>query len=226
MAALCVSATDPSMPENVRRPGLGAIVLAAGGSTRMGQPKQLLEVGGRAMIARAVDAVLASGAFPVAVVVGADPDKVLAPVAGRTIVAVRNPEWREGLSSSIRAGLAALLSAEPALDAVLVAPCDQPALSAESIARLAEAHRSTGMIAAARYAGRNGAPAIFGRAHFAALASLSGDEGARRMLNSESGPVTAVEMPELGTDLDTPSDYEAWTGRRAEAQRHSSESKT
>jgi molybdenum cofactor cytidylyltransferase len=201
------------MPDEARPDRVGAIILAAGGSTRMGRPKQLLEIGGLPLVARAVDVALASGARPVAVVVGADADRVLAAVADREILAVHNPDWKSGLSSSIRAGLAALLKAEPALDAVLVAPCDQPALSAAIIGLLAANHRSTGLISAARFGGRNGAPAIFGRSHFSALAGLSGDEGARRMLNSIPGIVSPTEIPELGTDLDTPADYEAWLVR-------------
>jgi molybdenum cofactor cytidylyltransferase len=128
---------------------------------------------------------------------------------------VHNPDWATGLSSSIRAGLAALLAAEPSLDAVLIAPCDQPALSREVILRLAAAHRSGGLTSAARYGGRNGAPAIFGRGSFGALAALSGDEGARRLLNSDPGSVSAVELPELGSDIDTPEDYAAWIGRES-----------
>jgi molybdenum cofactor cytidylyltransferase len=205
------------MPEGALPRGLGAIVVAAGASTRMGRPKQLIEIEGRPLVARTVDSVLASGARPVAVVVGSDADRVLEALAGRGILAVRNPDWKAGLASSIRAGLAALLEAEPALGAVLVVPCDQPALRAESIERLAAAHRDTGRICAARYGNRSGAPAVFGRAHFAALDALSGDKGARQMLNSESEPETAIDMPELGVDLDTPADLEAWMGRKHQA---------
>jgi molybdenum cofactor cytidylyltransferase len=213
MGVRCASATAPYMPEAGQPFRLGAVILAAGGSSRMGQAKQLLEIGGKTLIARAVDAALDSGARPVAVVVGADPGRVLARLKDRGIIAVHNPDWATGLSSSIRAGLAALLAAEPSLDAVLIAPCDQPALSPEAILRLAAAHRSGGRTSAARYGGRNGAPAVFGRGSFGALAALSGDEGARRLLNSDPGMVSAVDLPELGADIDTPEDYAAWIRR-------------
>jgi molybdenum cofactor cytidylyltransferase len=199
------------MPESAARPyRLGAIVLAAGGSSRMGTSKQLLQVGGFSLVARAADAALGSGAAPVAVVLGSDSERVRAEVGGRPILAVHNPDWASGLASSIRAGLGALLGAEPALDAVAIAPCDQPALSAEIIARLAEVHRSSGLIAAARYGGRNGAPAVFGREHFALLSQLSGDEGARRLLNADPGRVAPVDLPALAVDLDTPAEYASW----------------
>jgi molybdenum cofactor cytidylyltransferase len=200
------------MPEaDPRAFRLGAIVLAAGGSSRMGGTKQLLRIGGVSLVARAAEAALASGAAPVAVVLGADSEKVGLELAGLPILAVLNPEWATGIASSIRSGLAALLGAQPALDAVAVAPCDQPALSGEIIARLAGVHRSTGRISAARYGGRNGAPAVFGREHFGALSQLSGDEGARRLLNSDSAAVATLDYPSLGADLDTPADYVSWT---------------
>ena len=98
------------------------------------------------------------------------------------------------------------------IDAVLVAPCDQPALSAGAIDVLWALHRASGRTAAARYSGRNGAPAIFGRGDFGRLLGLSGDEGARMMLNSDSEKVSTVEMPELALDLDTPDDVRRWAG--------------
>jgi molybdenum cofactor cytidylyltransferase len=181
----------------------------------MGTSKQLLQVGGISLVARAVDAALGSGAAPVAVVLGANAEKVHAEVAGRPILAAHNPDWATGIASSIRVGIAALLGAEPALDAVVVAPCDQPALSSGVISRLADIHRSTGQVAAARYDGRNGAPAVFGRDHFSALSSLSGDEGARRILNSDPGRVASLDLPALGADLDTPADFAAWVDSKA-----------
>ena len=181
----------------------------------MGSPKQLLELGGRPLIVRAVDAVLASSARPVVVVVGADAEKVRAPISRHPVSVVLNSAWSSGLASSIRLGFSVLLCEEPALDAVLVALCDQPALSAEIIGRLAGLHRTTGLIAAARFGGRNGAPAVFGRKHFAELAILEGDEGARRLLNETPGQVAPADFPEMGFDLDTPEDCKDWMLRNA-----------
>jgi len=201
------------MPEAPRPFRLGAIVLAAGGSSRMGEPKQLLRLNGTSLVVRAADAALDCGADPVAVVLGSGAAQVAAEIAGRPVLAVHNPEWATGLASSVRAGVAALLVAEPGLDAVLVAPCDQPALSADALRRLAALHRATGKMAAARYAGRNGGPAVFGRRHFVALKALAGDEGARRLLNAAPDDTATLDLPELAADLDTPSDYAAWVGR-------------
>jgi molybdenum cofactor cytidylyltransferase len=166
------------------------------------------------LVSRATDAALGSGAVRVAVVLGSDADRVRTEISGRPVLAPYNAGWATGLASSIRVGLEALIAAEPALDAVVVAPCDQPALSAEIIAQLVQVHRTTGLIAAARYGGRNGAPAVFGRENFAALMGLSGDEGARGLLNSQPGSVSPVDLPALGTDLDTPAEFAAWTGSK------------
>jgi molybdenum cofactor cytidylyltransferase len=182
----------------------------------MGTVKQLIELEGKPLIVRAADAVLGSPARPVVVVVGAHAEEVRAPVAGRPVSVVFNPDWSTGLASSIRVGLAALLAAEPCLDAALVALCDQPALSPEVIVKLASVHRATGRIAAARYCGRNGAPAVFGRAHFAVLGAMEGDEGARKMLNGRPESVAAIDLPEMGVDLDTPADREGWVRRRSQ----------
>jgi len=179
----------------------------------MGASKQLVELEGRPLVARVVEAVLGSPARPVVAVVGADAERVRAAIAHLPVSTAFNPAWPSGIASSIRLGLSALLGAEPGLDAVLVALCDQPALSPEIIGRLAALHRTTGLIAAARYGGRNGAPAVFGREHFAELAALEGDEGARRLLNGQPGRVAAADLPEMGLDLDTPEDCRQWASR-------------
>jgi molybdenum cofactor cytidylyltransferase len=179
----------------------------------MGSVKQLLELEGKPLIARAVDAALGSPARPVVVVVGANAGRVAEPIAGRPVLVALNPDWSEGLASSVRAGLTALLDADPGLDAVLLAPCDQPALTSDIIARLGLLHRDTGRTAAARFGGKNGAPAVFGRGSFAQLLALSGDEGARHLLNGGTEAVATLDLPDLSFDLDTPQDAKDWAAR-------------
>jgi molybdenum cofactor cytidylyltransferase len=189
----------------------GCLVLAAGGSSRMGRPKQLLPVAGTPLLVRAVEAALSSQAWPVVVVLGAEAGQIRPALARLPVLVVENPAWSEGMASSIRSGLALLRQFSRAIDGVLVALCDQPGFSAESISRLVATQRVTGRsIAAARYAGRCGAPALFMREHFPALAVLVGEEGARELLNGDPDRVAAVDMPELAVDLDTPEDYAAW----------------
>ena len=112
------------------------------------------------------------------------------------------------MASSIRVGVTTLRQFSRTLEGALVALCDQPGFSAETIAKLIGAQRATERsVAAARYGGRLGAPALFLREHFAALAELTGEEGARLFLNGNPDRVAAVDLPELAVDLDTPEDY-------------------
>jgi molybdenum cofactor cytidylyltransferase len=220
------------MPENFPRPDrsrdnpaareakfrFGAIVLAAGESRRMGTPKQLLMLHGQPLVVRAVEAALASDAWPVVVVLGANAEKIRPLLARLPVLIAENPAWAEGMAASIRAGVTTLQQFSRALDAAVIALCDQPAFSADVIARLVATQRSTGRsIVAARHGGRNAAPALFLREHFATLAALTGEEGARHLLNENPSRVAAVELPELSLDLDTPEDYAALGGSEAGA---------
>jgi molybdenum cofactor cytidylyltransferase len=160
------------------------------------------------MVVRAAEAALEAGAWPVVVVVGAHGAEVTALLARLPVLAADNPAWPEGMASSVRAGVGMLQRFSRELEGALVAVCDQPAFGPEAIARLVEARRATGLsIAAARYGGRQGVPALFGRDQFAALAALTGEAGARDLLNGSPERVAAVEMPELEADLDRPEDY-------------------
>lgn len=191
-------------------PRFGLILLAAGASTRMGRPKQLLELAGRPLLVRVVEAALAGPVWPVVVVLGAHAEAIRPALARLPVLVAENPAWAEGMASSIRAGLATLRQFSRSLDGTVIAPCDQPAFSAETLHRLIAAQQATGAgIVAARYAGRPGAPALFLRTHFPALAALTGEAGARGLLHGEAGPVATVDFPELAHDLDTPEDYAA-----------------
>lgn len=192
----------------------GAVILAAGESSRMGTPKQLLLVDSQPLVVRAVDAALASAAWPVVVVLGAHGEKIRPLFARHPVLIAENPAWSEGMASSIRAGVTTLRQFSRQLDAALVALCDQPAFSADTIAQLVAAQHTTGRsIVAARYLGRHGAPALFLREHFETLTHLTGEEGARALLNGDASRVAPVELPALALDLDTPADYATFTKR-------------
>lgn len=196
--------TDPETFGGLR---FGAVILAAGASTRMGKPKQLLEINGRPLVVHAVEAALASQAWPVVVVLGAHAEKIRPALARFPVLIAENPAWSEGMASSIRAGITTLRQFSRALEGAVFALCDQPAFSPEVIAQLVAAQARAGRgIATAHYAGRNGAPALFLRQHFATLASLTGEEGARALLNGDPAGVVSVDLPELALDLDTPED--------------------
>lgn len=188
----------------------GTAILAAGASTRMGTPKQLLELDGKPLLVRAVEAALASPSWPVVVVLGAHAERIRPLLARLPVLVTENPAWAEGMAASIRAGITTLQQFSRGLDAALIALCDQPAFSADTIAQLVAAQRATGRsIVAARYAGRHGAPAMFLREHFPTLSALTGEEGARALLNSQVDRVASVDLPALALDLDTPADLAA-----------------
>jgi molybdenum cofactor cytidylyltransferase len=191
----------------------GGIILAAGASTRMGSPKQLLPFEGQPLLVRTVEAALASPLWPVVVVLGAQAGAIRPILAGYPVLIAENPAWAEGMASSIREGIGTLQQFSRHLDAALIALCDQPAFSHDTIARLVAAWQETGRsVVAARYAGRQGAPALFGREHFATLAHLTGEAGARALLNDTPATVATVDCPELAVDLDTPADVAAARG--------------
>ena len=170
----------------------------------MGSPKQLLPLSGQSLLRRAARVAVATGCRPAAVVLGRDADALRGELAGLDVTAVHNPEWSLGMGSSIRAGVAAVLSADVA--GVVVTLCDQPHVDANAIATLIERfHRTGGGAVAARYAGTVGVPAVFGRAMFPALLSLDRTGGAKGLL---SGPdVVTIDLPTAAVDIDTPEDY-------------------
>jgi molybdenum cofactor cytidylyltransferase len=189
----------------------GAVILAAGASTRMGAPKQLLRLDGRTLLRRAVDAVLASAAWPAVVVLGAHREAVRPEVARLPVLVAENPAWEEGLASSIRAGIQILDTFSLSLDAGLLVVVDQPAFSPAAIARLTDtALRSGKSIVAARYDGHPGPPVLFARRHFHELLDLHGPGGARPLLERHADQLATVDLPEFATDLDTPEDYQAY----------------
>ncbi|PTX91503.1 nucleotidyltransferase family protein [Opitutus sp. ER46] len=207
-----MSRPDPAAP-SARPPRVGAIILAAGASTRMGSPKQLLPIEGKPLLVRTVESALGAPVWPVIVVLGAHAEQIRPALAHLPVLTVENPAWPEGMASSIRAGITALQQFSRMMDAVVIALCDQPAFSSTTVVQLITAHRTTGRtIVAARYANRRGAPALFLREHFPALAALTGEEGARPLLQGDTFPVATVDLPELAVDLDSPADYASHAG--------------
>lgn len=183
------------------------LLLAAGGSRRLGEPKQLLSVDGEPLIKRAVRIALAAQLQPTVVVLGAYAAQIRAHIEDQPVTIVENPDWREGMASSIRSGLAAVLAEAPDAGGIVMMLADQPHLKAEHLAALVTAQRTSGRdIVAADYGNHLGPPAYFGRRHFSALRELQGDAGARALFgNIEPLPVPLPRN--ASADLDTPEDY-------------------
>jgi len=187
-------------------PAHAVILLAAGGSRRLGAPKQLVVVDGEPLVRRAARAALETGPAQALIVVGARADEVWAAVADLAIMRVDCAAWAAGLSASMQAGLHRL---DPAVDAALFVLCDQPALDVSHLRTLVARWSSAPQRAAASaYAGTLGVPAVLPRSWFSGLLALSGDRGARELLRSRPHEVSAVEAPTLAADLDRAADLE------------------
>lgn len=199
-----------------RAPRVAALVLAAGRSARMGGVNKLLaEIGGRPLLARVVDALLATPARPLIVVTGHQARAVSAALGGRDLRFVHNPEYAEGIGASIRTGVRAL---EAKLDGALVCLGDLPHLCAASVADLLDAF-APDRISVPVHGGRRGHPVLFGRRFFDELARLTGDRGARGVLEAHPQAVREVAVADAGIalDVDDPEDL-ASARRRASAR--------
>lgn len=220
-----------------------AIVLAAGRSSRLGQPKQLVQVcihpdaPGEPLLRRTAQLALSAFSTPSAGhAVGPSPEhlpsRIPAPAADSRVLIVlpgpspanapliaacrqaladlpvdlvHNPDSAEGMGTSIRAAMAALPQVAPAATHVLLLVCDQPLLTPAHLQSLwAATQQSPQAVTAAFYSDRLGVPAIFPRLYFPELQALSGDQGARHLL--QTLPVTPIPMPQAAFDLDTPDD--------------------
>ena len=188
---------------------VGAIILAAGGSTRLGQPKQLLVLEGETLVRRMVNAASAAGCTHVTVVVGETRDRVAAELRGTAAEIVANEHWQNGLGTSIKRGLAHLVRARPEIENVVLLACDQPFVDRAVVHALIKAGEASGKeIVASSYAGTLGVPALFDRVCFEALLSLPDDTGAKSLLTADESRVARVEFPEGALDIDTPADLD------------------
>ncbi len=191
-------------------PRIGGIILAAGGSTRLGQPKQLLSLHGSALVCHAVHAAQDGGCDVVCVVTGHARELVERAVAALHPQFVHNEHWQRGMGSSIRLGVSAI---QPVSALILIA-CDQPAVNAAVIRALIEQHALTGMpIVASRYANTLGIPALFDQACLAELHALPDDCGAKSVIQADPARVAPFDFPAGELDLDTPDDVRAWQSK-------------
>jgi molybdenum cofactor cytidylyltransferase len=188
---------------------LHVLVLAAGASSRLGQPKQLVHLGGRPALHIVVSNAVSLAGHAVTVVLGAHAKELTHLLAHSPASTIVNRHWEEGMASSIRCGVAAL---PPACDAVLILLGDQVGVTADDLRRLAGAwHGEESLIAASVYGQQVGVPAIFPRMCFSELTELRGDVGARVILERNAYRLVRVPMTNAGIDLDTPEDLAALT---------------
>ena len=194
---------------------IAALILAAGGSRRLGRPKQLEPWGSTTLLGHVIDLV---ESFPVDetwVVVGADLDRIVNEIGPRPVGIIQNPDWETGLASSLRVGLDALTRLSKA-DGALVFLGDQPVVRADVVTALIEKHRrSKAMAIVPKYRYSQGNPVLIDRALWPRLMSLEGDQGAQRLLQAHSEWVEEVWFDSLPPrDIDTQADVEELRPRR------------
>jgi CTP:molybdopterin cytidylyltransferase MocA len=187
---------------------VAALILAAGASRRLGQPKQLLMHGNETLLGRAHRLATEADVAPVVVVLGAYADKIRREVNLENGVTIVNDRWQDGMASSIHAGLDALDLASPAVRGVLMLTCDQARLTAAHLRTLIATfdEHFANVIVASAYADTVGIPALFPRGTFAALRALRGDRGARSLLSDPPGARIAVPFRGGEVDIDRPED--------------------
>jgi molybdenum cofactor cytidylyltransferase len=189
---------------------IGLILLAAGGSTRMGKPKQLLPIDGTSLVRRETSYATLTACSPITVVLGAHYEQIQSELINLPVTIAINSGWSSGVASSIRTGLICALEKNSRLDAVLLMLCDQPNITDRSLNQLLDSYHSRpdhiGIIAA-KYDGQLGVPVIFSKQYFSDLRTLSGDTGAKKLLKRYQSCVLSVQLPEASLDLDTFNDF-------------------
>ena len=187
-------------------PFVTGLVLGAGGSKRLGRPKQLLPYAGDTLLGHIVGTTRACGFDQTIVAIGSSADAVRARVDLADLDVVVNDAYGAGCSSSIAAALAAV---DPRCDVMVLLLGDQPGVTTETVATLL-AGRGDAPLAVCRYDDGNGHPIAFARSVFPALAELHGDKGVWRLLDQRSADVVAVPIAgRIPLDVDTPADYQA-----------------
>jgi molybdenum cofactor cytidylyltransferase len=190
-----------------------AILLAAGDSSRLGRPKQLLLYKGKTLLQNTLSAAISAQLNPIIIILGADATFVGKKIQEPNVHIVYNPNWREGIASSIRQAINELNKISPEADAAILMVCDQPHISSGLLDDLVSAQQQTGKpIAASYYNGIAGTPALFHKTIFPELLLLKGDKGAGKVLRQQMNNVTTVPFPLGSIDIDTTENYEKLMG--------------
>lgn len=190
------------------------ILLAAGSSSRMGQPKQLMNFRGEPLLRHAATVALEAGCDPVVVVLGARADELQVALDGLPVKVAINEQWAQGMGTSIQAGLRQL--DDPSIDAAILALADQPFITSAFLRGLGHVYREFhSPIVAARYAGTVGVPCLFGREAWQGLKGLAPDQGCKGLIVKAGESAILVDCPEATIDIDTPADYAAFVRDQA-----------
>jgi molybdenum cofactor cytidylyltransferase len=189
----------------------GIIILAAGNSSRLGQPKQLLKHHGKTLLQHVFEEAVAAAFAPIVIVFGSNADYIKANTNLATAEIVINENWQMGLATSIVVGMQIIVEqqdAEKKPSAMVITVCDQPFVSAKLLTQLVQMKSKTGSgIVASSYAGTLGTPVLFDQKYYDTLLKLQGDEGAKKLLTLHQADVSFVPFEHGHIDIDTEQDY-------------------
>ncbi|AYQ32148.1 NTP transferase domain-containing protein [Runella sp. SP2] len=190
---------------------IGIIILAAGESKRMGSPKQLLQIEGKSLIHRTAEIALATDCYPVVMVIGANKPQIAPEIVDLPLTVIDNPMWHEGMSSSVKMGLAGVYMTYKEIEAVIILVCDQPYLSVSLLERMVEIYNTKKpRLIACKYGEQLGVPTLFDRTLFEELLNLKGDKGAKPVLMNHLDEAHILQFEAGSIDLDTPDEYQAF----------------
>jgi len=184
----------------------GIVILAAGSSSRLGHPKQNLAYSGETLLQRIIKTSLATPCGPVIVVLGGNADLIQPTIDNLPVSVVYNDAWQEGLSSSIKTGIAELQKKSEA-DSVIFTLCDQPFIDTDLLLQLIP-ENTIDTTAACSYNDTIGTPAFFGSKYFSELLELKGSEGAKHLLMRYKEDIRIIPFPLGSVDIDTIEDFE------------------
>ncbi len=193
---------------------VGIILLAAGGSRRLGYAKQLVEINGKPLVRFVADRLLELQASATCVVLGANADRIGAALSGLPVETVTNEHWSEGIGTSIALGAKHLQHRN--LDCLLIALCDQPAIPLSHYHALCDRFDATSNdIVASEYDGTPGVPAVFATSLLGEMIALRGDRGAKGLMLDLARRVVRIPCDAARSDLDTAADLAAFAANQA-----------
>lgn len=185
------------------------LVIAAGQSKRLGRPKQLLTFDGEFLINRLLHRIEAAGPSPIILVLGANSELIQEKLDSSTAEVVLNTNWQTGMAGSINTGVKYIQQQHPNADGIMIVVCDQPFLETTHINALLELQLQTERsIVASYYAGIAGTPVLFHAIYFEALLKLTGDNGAKKIVQEYPDEVARLLFEEAAIDIDTEEDYQ------------------
>lgn len=186
----------------------GILILAAGNSSRLGEPKQLLKFNGKTLLRNVVEEAI-KVSDSVNVVTGSSHSQISKEIENIEVKIIENVKWNEGMGSSIKMGITQLVNEFPEVQNIIVSVCDQPFIEASVFSNLIQMQKDSQKgIVAAKYSETLGTPVLFTKKYFAELLKLSGQEGAKKMLQKFKNDIAEINFEKGAIDIDTQTDYQ------------------